>query len=202
MVTLAGWLADFPPSDDQGYLEFAGSLEVPDVRSNLERAEPLTPIVVHRFPSNLRRHYEKLPRIPESLIVLGDALSSFNPVYGQGMTVAALQAVTLERCLQDHSRVASRSRGLSRRFHRLASKVVDVAWQLAVGEDLRYPGVKGYRPAGTSFLHWHTGLVHQATARDEHVARKFYEVVHLLQPPPMLFHPTVLTRTATRSILT
>jgi len=193
MVTLAGWLGDYPSQCDSEYLEFAASLEVPEVRLSLERAEPLTPISVHRFPSNLRRHYERLASMPQSLIVLGDALCSFNPVYGQGMTVAALEAMALARWLAARE---SEARDDSHKFQRAASKLVDIAWQLAVGEDLRYPGVKGDRPIGTAFLHWYIGLVHQATSVDQHVARKFYEVIHLLEPPPKLFNPGVLRRTA------
>jgi 2-polyprenyl-6-methoxyphenol hydroxylase-like FAD-dependent oxidoreductase len=189
MVTLAGWLADHPSGQDNEYLEFAGSLEVPEVRQSLERAEPLTSIVVHKFPSNLRRHYESLATMPECLIVLGDAMCSFNPVYGQGMTVAALEAMALARWLVTGG-------ASSRKFHRTASKLVDIAWQLAVGEDLRYPDVKGVRPNGTAFLHWYIGLVHQATSRDQHVAQRFYEVIHLIEPPPKLFNPGVLRRTA------
>jgi hypothetical protein len=109
------------------------------------------------------------------------------------MTVAALEAMALARCLAGRR---NQVRDDSHRFQRKASKLVDIAWQLAVGEDLRYPGVRGERPIGTSFLHWYIGLVHQATSVDQHVARKFYEVIHLLEPPPKLFNPGVLSRTA------
>jgi len=193
MVTLAGWLADYPSARDSEYLEFAASLEVPEVRLSLERAEPLTPIAVHRFPSNLRRHYERLPKMPQALIVLGDAMCSFNPVYGQGMTVAALEAMALARWLASRG---NQARDDSRRFQRTASKLVDIAWQLAVGEDLRYPAVKGDRPIGTAFLHWYIGRVHQAASVDQHVTQKFYEVIHFIEPPPKLFNPGVFRRTA------
>jgi 2-polyprenyl-6-methoxyphenol hydroxylase-like FAD-dependent oxidoreductase len=195
LVTLVGWLADYPPSTDKEYLEFAASLEVPDVRLALEKAEPLTPIAFHKFPANRRRHYERLNNLPEGLVVLGDALCSFNPVYAQGMTVAALDAMTLDRCL-NHSRLHGRGiNGLGRRFHKQTASIVDVPWQLAAGEDLRYPEAKGRRPFGTAFLLWYSGLIHQAASHNEHIARNFYQVMHMTEPPSFLFHPGVLFRT-------
>jgi 2-polyprenyl-6-methoxyphenol hydroxylase-like FAD-dependent oxidoreductase len=195
LVTLAGWLADYPPTTDAEYLEFAGSLEVPNIRLALEKAEPLTPISLHKFPANRRRHYERLSDLPEGLVVLGDALCSFNPVYAQGMTVAALDAMTLDRCLNQNRQHRLGMAGLGRRFHKQIAAIVDVPWQLAVGEDLRYREAKGRRPFGTAFLHWYVGLIHEATGHDEQVAREFHKVLHLTEPPSLLFHPGVFFRT-------
>jgi 2-polyprenyl-6-methoxyphenol hydroxylase-like FAD-dependent oxidoreductase len=195
LVTLAGWLADYPPTNDHEFLEFAGSLEVSDVRVALEQAEPLTPVSIYKFLANRRRHYERLNELPEGLIVLGDALCSFNPVYAQGMTVAALEAMTLDQCLRNPGQQAgARKSGLARRFQRHASNIVDASWQAAVGEDLRYPGVIGRRPLGTGLAHWYSGLIHQATAHDQYIAREFYKVLHLTAPPSLLFRPGVLVR--------
>ena len=195
LVTLAGWLADYPPTNDNGFLEFAGSLEVPDVRIALEQAEPLTPACIYKLPANRRRHYEKLNELPEGLVILGDALCSFNPVYAQGMTVAALEAITLDQWLRNpEEQGGARKNGLARRFHQQASKIVDASWRAAAGEDLRYPGVTGHRPFGTGLAHWYSGLIHKATAHDAYVAREFYKVLHLTAPPSLLFQPGVLLR--------
>src|SRR5262249_25953709 len=195
-----GWLGDCPPAGDREFLEFARSLEVADVGVALESAEPLTAVSVHRFPANRRSHYEKLKRLPDGLLVMGDALCSFNPVYAQGMTVAALEAIALDRCLRRHSRTRYPIHGLGRSFHQAASGILDAPWQLATGEDLRYAEVEGRRPLGTGFMHWYGGLVHQATARDRRVAREFYKVMHLTQPPALLFHPGVVVRTLSTAL--
>ncbi len=194
-VTLAGWLADYPPLDESGYLEFAQSLATPEVYNALKDAQPLTPLVPHKFPANQRRYYEKLKRFPESLVVLGDALCSFNPLHGQGMSVSAMDASTLDACIRAQRRARGDDlRGLSDRFRKKVAKVVDIPWQLATGEDFRYAEVTGARPLGTGLVNWYTGKVHEAAARDAFITERFYRVVHLMAPPTSLLHPAVMGR--------
>jgi 2-polyprenyl-6-methoxyphenol hydroxylase-like FAD-dependent oxidoreductase len=195
MVTLFGWLGDHPAPEEHAYLDFARSISVPDVYRAIEQAEPLTSIEVHKFPSNLRRHYEKLSRFPEGLIVLGDALCSFNPVYGQGMTISAMEALTLDGCLREQHRTRGTDLiGLWRRFQTQVAKVVDVPWQLTTGEDFRYSETEGRRPVGTAFMHWYTGKMHRAASHHAQVAQRFYQVMHMLESPAVLFHPGVMFR--------
>src|SRR5947209_20264770 len=102
MVILSDFLLDNPPADEAGFLEFALKLCRPDVYEVIKDAEPLSPIAIHKFPANRRRHYERLSHLPDGLVVLGDAACSFNPVYGQVVTVAALEASTMRACLAWH----------------------------------------------------------------------------------------------------
>jgi 2-polyprenyl-6-methoxyphenol hydroxylase-like FAD-dependent oxidoreductase len=197
MVTLAGWVRDYPPAGDNEFLEFARSLDVPDLYRCLEKAEPLTPIAIHKYPASVWRRYEKLDYMPESLIVLGDALCSFNPVYAQGMTVAALEAMMLDRILGEHPGPGP-LRGISNRFQRMAASVVRNPWLLATGEDLRYPAAEGDRPPASNLVRWYVGAVHKATSTDERVARQFYRVMSLAAPPSSLFTPGIVLRAAAR----
>jgi 2-polyprenyl-6-methoxyphenol hydroxylase-like FAD-dependent oxidoreductase len=194
MVTLAGWLRDYPPDDETGFLEYARSLPMPDLYEAIKNAEPLTPIATHKFPANRRRHYERMSRFPEGFIVVGDALCSFNPVYGQGMTVAALEASALQACLPQQLSPDTRrnAAGLAHRFQKAVAKVVNVPWLLATGEDFRYPETEGQRPAGMRLLNWYMGRVHELVASDRRATLRFYEVMNMLKPPLALFEPHIL----------
>jgi 2-polyprenyl-6-methoxyphenol hydroxylase-like FAD-dependent oxidoreductase len=193
-VSLAGWLRDYPPDDAAGFLAYARSLPAPDLYEAIKDAEPVTPIAIHRFPANQRRHYERLARFPEGFLVLGDAACSFNPIYGQGMTTAALAAQALNNCLHRHKRLGTRrdDPGFARRCQRAIARAVAVPWQLATSEDYRYPDAQGKRPAGTRLLNWYTGRVHELAKSRPYVTRRFYEVLHMLKPPAALFDPRIL----------
>jgi 2-polyprenyl-6-methoxyphenol hydroxylase-like FAD-dependent oxidoreductase len=196
LITLGGWLGDHAPADAQGFLQFARSLPDPTIYSFLTRAEPLTDFVVHKFPSNLRRHYEKMERWPEGYLVVGDAMCSFNPIYGQGMTVSALDALTLDACLKERAG----ARGLARRFLREAAKVIDVPWSLVAGEDFRYCEVEGTRPAGTRLINWYVGKVHRAATHNPAVNRAFLNVMNMLEPPTALFKPNIVLNVFSESL--
>lgn len=189
LLTLAGYgPAHHPPADEKGFMEFAASVVPPDVVAAIRDAEPLDEIVTHGFPANLRRRYELLDRRPAGLLVSGDALASFNPLYGQGMTVAALQADALRACL------ASGRTGLERRFLRATTRLVDHAWQMAVGSDLALPEVDGERPLHVRLLNAYIERVLRVAQRDRVVATAFRNVVGMLQPPPHLMRPAVALR--------
>ena len=198
MATLVGWFGDHPPADEAGFRDFAASLPVPDFAAAIRDAEPLSPIVLHKFPSNLRRHYEDLAAMPEGLAVIGDALCSFNPIYGQGMTTGAIGARTLDETLAAGAIVGN---GFSRAFQRRLAQAIDSAWLLTTCEDLRSPACEGARPAWMPLLHWYTRRVQQLTWRDAFVGKRFLEVMHLTKTPRALFHPYIVMRalTATES---
>lgn len=184
IVSLGCWSGDYPPTDEQGFLDFARSLAAPDIYNLISRSEPLSEITPYRYPSSLRRHYEKLTAFPTGFLVVGDAICSFNPVYGQGMTSATMQAAALDQVLQQ----APQGAALARDFFKAAAKVVDIPWQLAVGEDFRYPGTSGSKAPGTDFINRYVTRVHQATHTDPVVYGAFLQVMNLLKPPASLFH--------------
>ena len=192
IATLCGWLGDHAPTDDEGFLDFARSLPAPDIYDVIKQAEPVGGYMVHKFPANLRRRYERLSRVPEGYVVVGDALCSFNPVYGQGMTTAALGVMELAGCL-DEARAGLRD--LPRRFYRRAAKVIDTPWQMAAGADFAYPSVTGKKAPGTDLMNRYIGLVIRAATQDQLVCRTLVEVTHLLAPPSALFAPRVVLGT-------
>ncbi len=199
MLTLVGWYGDHPPGDDAGFLAFTASLATPALHEAVRDAEPLSPIALHRFPSNLRRHYERVPDLPDGVIALGDAACSFNPVYAQGMATGALGARELDACLREQRarRGAGNLAGFSRRFQRALARVTDQPWLLAITEDLRSPKAEGARPAWMPLACWYTERVHELTWSDPFTAKRFLEVMHLLRPPRALLHPAILARAVT-----
>jgi 2-polyprenyl-6-methoxyphenol hydroxylase-like FAD-dependent oxidoreductase len=190
ICSMGGWLGDHAPLDEASFLEYARSLPAPDIYNVISQAEPISEVIPHKFPYSLRRHYEKLHRFPEGYLVLGDAVSSFNPTYGQGMTSAALQAAELDALLAKLPTLA----GIAKAFFKRAAKVIDTPWQMAVGEDFRFPQTTGPKPPGTDFINRYVARVHRATLHDEVVGEAFLKVMNLMAPPPSLFQPRILWR--------
>lgn len=189
IVTAGGWLGDHPPTDEAGFVEFIRSLPAPDIYDLVRQSEPLSDIVSYRYPSSRRFRYDKLPRFPDGLFVVGDAIASFNPIYGQGMSSAAMQVETLNEILKQPD-----LHGVWRGFFRRTAKIIDLPWQLAVGEDFRYPETEGKRPPGIDFINRYVEQVHRATHRDPVVYAQFLQVMHLLAPPTSLMQPHIIWR--------
>jgi 2-polyprenyl-6-methoxyphenol hydroxylase-like FAD-dependent oxidoreductase len=193
VVTLFGAHGDYPPTDDAGFLLFAKSLPVPDLYDALIAARPATETVTHRFMSSQRRYYERLARFPSGLIVMGDALCSFNPIFGQGMSVSAMQAQLLKECLDElKARYTPSLEALTCNFRSRAGRIVDSPWQMATAEDLRFPQTPGPRSLKMRFLHWYTERLHRAAGESKLVVERFHRVVHMLAPRSTLFGRDVL----------
>jgi 2-polyprenyl-6-methoxyphenol hydroxylase-like FAD-dependent oxidoreductase len=199
LVTLGGVFGDHPPTDDAGFLDYARSLPVPDLYNVIKDLQPAGPILVHKLPSNLRRQYEHMSRFPDGLVVLGDALCSFNPIYGQGMTTAALDALALDGCLRDQrsSHNAGDLTGMSMRFQKKAAAVIANPWLMATAEDMRYDEFPDPISPMIRFLHWFTGRVHAISDKDELSALRFTQAMNMLRPPWALFDPRVVWRALT-----
>jgi 2-polyprenyl-6-methoxyphenol hydroxylase-like FAD-dependent oxidoreductase len=190
IVSMCGWTGDHAEPTPEGFLAFAKSLPRPDVYDLIRDATPLTDPVSFAFPANIRRRYERMTRLPEGYLAIGDAIACFNPIYGQGMSVATLEAIELETCLDEPQGLAR----LGQRFFTRAARVVDTPWTIAVGGDFAFKGVTGARPAGTSIVNWYMDHVHDAASTDRAVCRAFFDVANLLAPPPTLFRPSVVAR--------
>ncbi len=172
LVTLMGMLGDYPPTDPDGFLDFATSLRIPDLAEVIRDAEPLAQARSFRFPASVRRRYERLSRFPAGFLVTGDGLCSFNPIYAQGMTVAALEARTLHRHLQRGTEPHARC------FFRDVAKVIDVPWAMSVGGDLAFPEVTGHRSPKMRI-----GNVHPAPARSRRARSRARYCLHPRRRP-------------------
>jgi 2-polyprenyl-6-methoxyphenol hydroxylase-like FAD-dependent oxidoreductase len=178
-----------PPDTREGMLRAVEGLAPPWVVDGVAAAEPLGPVSVHHFPASVRRRYDRLREFPRGLLVFGDAICSFNPVYGQGMSVAAEQAVALRGQLAEGS-----DHDLAARFFDASARPIGTAWRLAVGSDMAIPGVEGPRPLGMRLSNRYVGLVLAAASRDPEVARRFLRVAGLVDEPQALFSPGLVGR--------
>jgi 2-polyprenyl-6-methoxyphenol hydroxylase-like FAD-dependent oxidoreductase len=188
--TVFGMAGNHPPADLSGMCAFAEGFTPAHALTAVGSAEPVGQVAQHRFPSSRWRRYDKARRLPEGLLVVGDAVCSFNPIYGQGMTVAALEALVLRDCL---------SRGaddLSRRFFRAAARPIGQAWQLAIGGDLSLPEIKGTAPLATRLLNGYIDRALIAAQYDAEVFAQFAKVGWLVDSPVKLLRPSMVRRVA------
>jgi len=190
IMTIAGYPGDQPPIDEQGFLEYAKSLPTPDIYEVIKNAEPLSNPLPAKFPANMRRRYERLTRFPAGFLVIGDAICSFNPVYGQGMTVAALEAVMLRECLAQ----GGAEQQLAQRFFTKVSQVVDIPWNITVANDRRFVEPESRRSPMARFIQWYMDKLHIAARRDQVAALAFLKVTNLMASPPSVLHPRIVLR--------
>ncbi|WP_152042508.1 FAD-dependent monooxygenase [Salinigranum salinum] len=189
ILNLQGVHGETPPTDDEAFSEYAASLPVPEIRRLLADYPWATEeIVAYPFPSSRRHHYEALDRFPDGLLVVGDALASFNPVYAQGMSVTALEALVL------HHALAAGQEDLASRFFDRTAAVVDTAWSLATGADFGFAETRGPRPRGTTVVNWYLSRLLRQAHTDGTLTDAFVRVLMMERPPTALFRPGVVWR--------
>ncbi|WP_225849087.1 FAD-dependent monooxygenase [Streptomyces sp. HPF1205] len=187
-LALTGIRGDHPPRDREGFLAFAATVPVPEIHRAVAAAEPLGPPHVFHYTANVRHRYERMKDFPDGLVVVGDAFSTFNPMYGQGMTVAALAAELLRRHIERYAGVRPAV------FLRELSRAVDAPWGLAVGADLGFPHAEGHRSLAVRLGNTYVPRLQRAAAKDPVLARAFLRVTGLVDPPSALFRPGVVAR--------
>jgi 2-polyprenyl-6-methoxyphenol hydroxylase-like FAD-dependent oxidoreductase len=191
MITLCGYHGDYAPSDDDGFLAYARRLPSPVIADLIEASKPISDYRTHRLPSNQRRLVEKMKTVPAGWALLGDAVASFNPVYGQGMSSSALQAEALGRSLDGYATIDAE---MTRRIHKGAAKAVTNPWMLSTGGDFAHPKTTGKRPPGTKLLNRYAARVAVATHHDVAVAKAFSAVGNLVAAPTSLMTPKIAWR--------
>ena len=189
-VTLFGLHGEHPPATVEGLQEFAATLPTAELHEILsDHAIRSESVATYRFPASVRRRYDRLDRVPEGLLVTGDALASFNPIYGQGMSVAALDALALHDALAEGGRDA-----LAERFFERAGSIVDTVWRVTVGSDFQFPATEGPRPFGTGLTKRYVDRLIRTAHTDSHVSEVFSRVLRLECHPTRLFYPDVAGR--------
>ncbi|MEU5915368.1 hypothetical protein [Streptomyces sp. NPDC047141] len=190
-VVLAGYAEHRPGRDPAEFLARMRRCVAP-LREVAERCEMTGGVEPFHFRESRRRRFTDLTDFPGGLVVLGDAMATVNPVYGQGLTLAALQASSLHVHLRSGASPHDPAWGYFRR----AAVVVDAAWQLSTTADLAQPHVTGPYPRGYRILRWAGDRITTASVRDSRVNQTYLDVVHMRTHPRALTTPRVLARTA------
>jgi 2-polyprenyl-6-methoxyphenol hydroxylase-like FAD-dependent oxidoreductase len=188
ILSLTGVLGDAAPTDPEGFLDWARSLPVPDVYEVVKELEPLDDAVSFHYPASVRRRYDQLTEFPAGLLVVGDAACSFNPVYGQGMTVAAQEALVLSAHLGQGGVLDPLA------FLKDIAGVIEVPWQISAGGDLAFPEVEAPRPPEVQMMNAYMALLQSAATRDGAVTGTFMRVAGLVAPPTELMSPDTIYR--------
>lgn len=196
IVTLSGVHGDHPPADSDRMLAFAESLPTDAIARIIEEHEIVSDgVEQYPFPANLRRRYWEQERFPDGLVVLGDAIASFNPIYGQGMSVSALEGLHLHHALAEDGRDA-----LAFRYFDRIESVVDNAWNVSVGSDFRFDETTGPKPPGADILNRYLSRMTRKAHDDGTLADAYTRVVTMEEPPTSLLRPRIAWRVLRPSI--
>ncbi|WP_067480537.1 FAD-dependent oxidoreductase [Nocardia amamiensis] len=187
-ITLTGMFGTEAQSTEVGMGGHADTLTSRKIAEIIRTAQPLDTPVKMRYPASIRNRYEKLRSFPAGYLVVADALCSFNPVYGQGMTVAALEALLLQQVL------AAGMDDLARRFFRKAAKHIDGPWTIATGGDLRFPEAEGKRTVMMKLINAYLARFYVAAETDPILGTAFLRVANLIDPPSRLLAPGIMLR--------
>lgn len=189
LVTLVGFARDYPPQDEAGFLDFAGSLYSPILREALDLATPESDIVINRSMTNRFRRYDTWRDVLDGFVAVGDGVCAFNPVYGQGMSAAAASASILRDTLR---RLGPDARALPRAFFRAQANFLGTVWALSAGADFIWPTTEGKRPAGAGIVAPYFQILFESIHLDPNVTRRALRAFHLLDPPATLFRPSLI----------
>jgi 2-polyprenyl-6-methoxyphenol hydroxylase-like FAD-dependent oxidoreductase len=192
MATIGGRHGDVPSGDAEGFLSYARALRTPTIYNAISHARRLGEVARYGFPESVRRHFERLDVFPRGLLPIGDAICRFNPVYGQGMSVAALEACLLRRLLErpgDGDPIA----GLAPAFFAEVQALIETPWSVAI-LDFVFPDTRGQRPADfETTLRFGIALTRLA-AEDPAVHKLTAEVQNLLKPRSVYRDPKLVER--------
>ncbi|REB08765.1 glutamate synthase subunit beta [Sporosarcina sp. BI001-red] len=178
-------------SDEDGFLELTKKLPQEDIYNELVQAEPLSKTHVYRIPHMSWKRIEKVKQLPKGLFLIGDTVCRINPVFGQGMSIAVMEALALQKLFQTGSQNLDH---LQTSFHKQSARILSPIWNMVLTEDLRYPGVIGKKPIGLPIQQWYTKKIFQLSATHEHIYALFIDVMNLVQPQTILLRPGIVKK--------
>jgi len=194
IATVGGRHGDIPPGDEAGFMEYAKGLRAPTIYNAIKHAKRLGDIARFRFNDSVLRHYPRVESFPRGVLPIGDAICRFNPIYGQGMSVAALEAVALGRLLAARARERDPLAELAPAYFAEVARIIDTPWAAAAIPDFVHPDTRGERPADFEQTLKFGAALGKLAARDPAVHRLTSEVQHLLKPRSVYQDPDLVQR--------
>ena len=197
-VGILGIGKTYPPTVEEGFLDFARRLAGSEIYEAIKYADPVSQIYGYRENGSRQVHYEKMKNGPENFIAFGDSVSAFNPFYGQGITTAAIGATILNKSLRDFRRKRERKPtkdliGFAKEFQKRIAKVNSFPWLLGTSEDLRWPTTEGQSPnLFTRLIQNYSNHVMLLGPKSHIATKSFFEMMHMVKFPLVLFHPKII----------
>jgi 2-polyprenyl-6-methoxyphenol hydroxylase-like FAD-dependent oxidoreductase len=196
ILSLGGRVGQEPPGEADAFMDFVANLPFPTIHGAVSHAERLNEVARFRFPESIRRHYERLPIFPRGLLPISDSICRFNPIYGQGMSVAAKEVAALKGLLEARASEPDPLEGLATAFFPLASEVIETPWLVSALPDLAYPDARGVRPPDFAQRLQRSAALNRLSIPDAEIHQVLLEVRHLLRSHTALAEPWVDERLA------
>ncbi|MEU9145767.1 pyridine nucleotide-disulfide oxidoreductase [Streptomyces sp. NPDC048349] len=188
-ATLSGTRGGQPTGDPDRFIPFAKGIRDPIVGELLEGRKPLTDVAVTQGTANRRIYFEKAG-LPDGFFAVGDSVATFNPLYGQGMTVAAQGLLAVRSLLRQKGLAHA---GFGREAQRAIAPQVSTAWELATSQDILYPGATGMTPrAGTGLLNAYVNRLMTGATTHEALTAALFKVLTMSSAPTHWLHPSVV----------
>ncbi|HDR6287587.1 TPA: FAD-dependent monooxygenase [Bacillus cereus] len=188
-VTFSGYANEKAPQTDDEFYDFAENLSISNVTDFLNKAEGITDIKTYKIPYQVRRRFDLVNNVPEGLLVIGDAQCRFDPVFGQGVSVAAMEAHQLQLLLQDRKQL---DKTFTQQFYKKAATIIETPWDMTTTEISRHPQLKRELTTKQKFQLWYTKQIYRLSASNSDVYIRLVRVMNLISSPFHLFHPKVL----------
>ena len=189
LATMYGREGEMAPRDAVGFVEWTKGLAHPVIHEKLAQAEPVSEFRTYKIPTGIWCRYDQMPRFPVGLLPMGEAMTSFNPMYGQGISLAAGQALSLRAVLAD-----GQNDDLASHYFAGCLELNSIGWSVMETRDLAYPSTTGERPADLEDR-WRMGVaIRKLAEQDAEVHALSVHVTHLLESPKSLARPDIVER--------
>lgn len=188
-VTFSGYANEKAPQTDDEFYDFAENLSISNVTDFLNKAEGITDIKTYKIPYQVRRRFDLVNNVSEGLLVVGDAQCRFDPVFGQGVSVAAMEAHQLQLLLQSRKQL---DKTFTQQFYKKTADIIEIPWDMTTTEISRHPQLKRELTTKQKFQLWYTKQIYRLSASDSDVYIRLVRVMNLIRSPFHLFHPKVL----------